>query len=901
MLHEDFSRGGLPCQKLSPGPAQRDAVPLPREPAGRPSLDRYPCALTLVRELAQGHLWRNENGPWYPRYAFPRSRMLQAIEDALDGQRKADLEKADLKKPDGDGPAPPPNAGDVLDRLGKGSWIPARSGLLKRLAGALLSPASLVPALLVAAVSALLAHLAVTPLLAFSAGTLIVAAVILAIRQNLGPLSWLSRASLWFVTTTFLVPAVAAAAASPSLAGWWRGRNPRRSWLARKARTRLVIQQLSLAQYGPRGSSAAGDRDRAWQFYLQLRVLALLEDLRANYRPWTLDLRRRKRTCPPVAFLAHVTESNGGLPLLRAISDVHSRRSEQDPLLVVAGVPVGEDVEHRRAVAADRDDGTRRLYETWVSAMGVDQSPSRGSAWPWVLRPRLAPQAPGPGPQPRPVARQPRWAPLWPYPALAAVLVAAAGLGIWQNWQDCGDGLGSAAHDLVRSPLSPGQCVGIDTTNSTVFVPAGGGPRLTGAGAGVTLAAVERGIIAQNQVADAGPHVTIVYAGALTSSAATGAGQAQAAGAAGELAGAYAWQRYVNTYQAERLRIDIANGGQDLASQVVMARKIAVAARQDPTIVGVIGLGRDTPTSQEAVQDLASAGLPVVDTTNSDDSLAAGNWNYFGLGATNGQEAAALRSRLPAGHGQPAVILERDDDRYSSQQAAAARAMLTAAGYQVLEPPGYPAQDDHGEFHSIAGPGSDACAARPAVVYLAGRSDDLPNLLYLMQSQSPCFAGRVTVISGDDLTKYGLPGAGLVTLPSYVRIFYAAQTDVGQTGPGSGLLLDLQRALGVSVPGQYCNALFSDGTVALSFDAAQVLYEAVSAEADSGDGWGRAGVPTFLRLTPLTSGATGPIALASARHAIAIVELTPSPLVRQYRPAAGPAPARLACAARPGR
>ena len=107
------------------------------------------------------------------------------------------------------------------------------------------------------------------------------------------------------------------------------------SWYVTQARAREVAGEIIKAQLD---TTPAAERDRAQQFHLQLRTLALLEDLRVAHRSWAPDLRARKRRVPPVVFLPRADTANGGLKVLGAISDVRSRRSEQDPLLVLAGI-----------------------------------------------------------------------------------------------------------------------------------------------------------------------------------------------------------------------------------------------------------------------------------------------------------------------------------------------------------------------------------------------------------------------------------------------------------------------------------------------------------------------------------------------------------------------------------
>jgi len=677
-----------------------------------------------------------------------------------------------------------------------------------------------------------------------------------------------------------------------------------------------VIEQVIAAEGGSSEQDFA-EQERAWQFCLQLRVLALLEDLRANYRPWSLDLRHRKRTCPPLAFLPSADERDGGLALLQAISDVRSRRSEQDPLLVLAGVPRSGDISHR---AADGDgagdengagDKDGLSYETWATTMRVDQSPSLRSAWPWVLRypitrAELSIHRTG---QQQPRARRSGWTLVWSgWSLFLVVALTLGGVVLLRHDEEsarhrqeaarerqltrlyCGGDLARNPHYLVRSAQSPGQCVGIDTTDSLEFVPGDGGVRLDGAvpgsgagsavGARISLADLERLIRSQNRWAEhhAARHITFVYAGALTSASDGKTGEMQAAGAARELAGVYAWQSYINGQQSVAVRIDIANGGQDMDSQVVMAQQIAAAARLDPTIVGVIGLGRDTPTSPDVVRELAAAGLAVIDTTNSDDTLSR-NWNYFGLAATNAEEAGALRSEIARTADLNAVVFARsgdDDDTYSDEQSAAAQAMLRGAHFRLAGGGALPylVSGDEPEFGAYVGQQSPLCDGRPSVIYLAGRSDDLASLMYLLQHlPSTCLAAHVTVLSGDDLTKSEVTGISNLSIPPNVTVYFAALTDVARTGRGSGLAQDVQNSLRLAAAPPYSHdPFFADGSVALAFDAAQVLDQAAEES-----GWERPAVPSWLRCMHFTDGATGQIWFSGERHGIDIVKITAAP------------------------
>ncbi len=673
------------------------------------------------------------------------------------------------------------------------------------------------------------------------------------------------------------------------------------------------------------------ERKRAWQSYLQLRVLALLEDLRVCHRPWALDLRHRKRTFPPLIFLPSATGKNGGLAFLQAISDVRSRRSEQDPLLILAGVPRQDDIEHHEAdSSAGKDDP--KSYTTWASSLRLNQSPSRGSAWPWAL---LYPVTDKDLKRERTDiiqerARRSWWTRLWSRRFLALIVVlsvVATILYLGHNSQEQARAAEVArrlycdsSHYLVRSPQSPGQCVGIDTTDSLDFVPADGGVQLNGAlpgaapgepgtGAGISLRQLEQFIMAQNRKAEQAPsHITFVFAGALTT-ATNQAGELQAAGAEKELAGVYAWQYHANTEGTVPVRIDLANGGQDMNSQILMTQEIVTAARHDPAIVGVIGLSRDTATSAQAVHDLAVDDLAVIDTTNSDDVLPE-DWNYFGLAATNAEEADSLRPVIARVQDKSAVVFTRQgDDLYSEQQAIAGQNMLRSAGFSLIGagPVPYPVTSDRADFESAAAssPQDQVCgaAARPSVIYLAGRSDDLSGLMSLISDHAGCFAPHVIVLAGDDLTKIELPGAAY-NLPSTVTVYYTALTDVSKTATGSSLALDVDHALGLKSMPSYTDPFFTDGGVAAAYDAAHALYQAATDTlSDAPDGAvSRAGVPSYLRCTQITNAATGQIWFSGVHHGIAVVRAVgegeyaaPKISILDYTPATGPAAISAPC------
>ncbi|MFC1443123.1 hypothetical protein ABUW04_33280 [Streptacidiphilus sp. N1-10] len=927
-LHQAYAGKRVSCKLLALSNRANGPVG-PTHCAPQPEVAELRRASKLVARLASED-W-DQSDPQYRHYSFPRWTMLEAMEVAVDreitralGEGKGDTQASAATEAEGEGDAEAhiegdaqtgtrsqedptePSASKAVAGLRRLQWRPPRTTTrpVGRVFAPLLAPAPLLGAFATASVTRVLTQAPPSVL----AGVLLVVLVLLTgvqiLRQNLAPLSWLGQASRWLTTTTHLAPTDLGpehqeAANKP----WWAWSRwaPRSSRQIMEARARMIAEQMIAA--------GAGDLDpgvqrRALQFLLTLRVHAMLEDLRAEHRPWALDLRGRKRTVPPMVFIVNANQFNGGRAFLYAISDVRSRRSETDPLLVVASVPSDTDLtgiqELQRAAGAECD--SKGLYEDWANRLRIEQSPSFGSDLPWVMRlPLTAQDFTASGRKvPLTRARPTGWA-LWSRWTLAVALVLLAGTAWMRNSQlaaqYCGGGLISSDHDLV---WKGNECVGVDTRDSFDFSTANdirlnatsqGTASALKMGGDVSLHDVIAGIWQQNQAADTDPaHVTIVYAGPLT--VPTGTDSSKALDAAKELAGVYAWQRYENiTGQGPKTRIDIANGGNAMAHQIDMARAIVDVARHDPSVVGVIGMGRDTDETETAVQILGQADIPVVDTTNSSDVLHR-EWNYLGLAATNHEEATALAAvvaAMPAARGGSIAVLERPNDRYSKQQADDAVTAFRKLHMTIVG--GGPLTFETTAQSSVFvggqnSPRANICdsARRPAFVYLAGRSDDLAGLNLLLSSYGKCFASPVTVLSGDDLTKSELVGQTDV-LPGSVTLYYAALTDPARSASAAGTAAGraIAAVLKLAPPVNFADPFFADGTVVLGYDAADALQQAAAQETSSG------GARIFaLRCLPnsLTSTATGTISFNPNHHAVAIIQVTGKQAsVFKYNPA----------------
>lgn len=936
-LYRAYMAGRVRCRRLPNKQDRRFRPSVPKSPLPRldDTLGEYDDAFTLVRALSTRDDWDNARSSPYRPYSFPRSELLYSIEEAVGENADSaagNTIAADKAGAARKGAASENTPGSESTAVGQSSTSrtrPDQRAVFNRLnsprprkpvIGALSALRSVMTVLMPVVGIVLSVELTTlsTPKWAPWAllGTglfIIVSWLVLTWRQGLtAPLSGLYPGSHWLATSTFILadderPALHFERLAVLLPRW-----SRRMRTVREERVRMIISQLSTAYYGsPSAEDAAPDqpaasaeeREGAIQQYLSLRVHALLEDLRANYRPWTLDLRRRKRKWPPMLFLPDVDMHPGHVRFVQAVSDLRSRRSETDPLLILASskdppIPYP---------GPEPDDSGGTPYKRWIRRLRVEQSPSLAERLPWVLLQKVLA---APGSLPRRGRDLPRvgwsvWL-LWSRWTVAIVVALLCVGGLWRSQvmsgEYCGGWLFGHDPNLV---LVNGECIGTDTTSTTAFLPAGQGVTLGGntlaSGATpavgstvglsqVNLAYLEDLVEQQNSDATAsGSYITFVYAGALTAPA----GSTDPLGAMEELTGVLAWQHYINATEKDHIeiRIDIANDGDDSLQEQRMAQTVGAAADDDTSIAGVIGLGVDTSQSAAAIEDLADADLPILDTTNSDDSFPEHDWNYFGLSPTNAEEAQALVSRYAShGDGRYAVVLERvgTGDPYTQQQAQAAETALAHAGFKQPESNGVPVPVQYTTQTTFAdSPGIEqtVCADRPLVIYLAGRYEDMSQVVGLLEQHRGCFPAHVTVLSGDDMAVTEFPGTTAPALAPGMTLYYVAQTDPGHVPAahdadgvaaednGSGLNTDLQQALKlVTVPG-YGNPVFANGLMALGFDAAAQLYSASTTgtgAAEQEQALPRAAVAPGLRcpLELVSNGATGPLGFADVHHGL---------------------------------
>ncbi|MDN3359008.1 hypothetical protein [Actinomadura sp. DC4] len=598
------------------------------------------------------------------------------------------------------------------------------------------------------------------------------------------------------------------------------------------------------------------------QFRLQLKSFAFLEDLRAAHRRLSPNLRGFKRPVPPVVFLAGITKENGGIELLSAMSDIRSRRSELHPLLVIASVDHANrhELDELAAPQHETDVSIEDRYRDWEASLGIAQAPSQQVPLPWVLRLPIPPRRPGRNPaNPLPVRRRPRWTWLWSRRSLvAALLVTAVGMSylhmrLTSEYCHVGFPFSPNTDSRLRTDADGSrECVGV-ATDGVRFDRGTGSIGIDGNRArphetadlalshgDFTLADLQSRIERENK-AIAGlrqPYVTVLYAGIL--SAAEGHDGSVVSGIR-SLAGAYLAQLGNNhtggpgsAGNPPKIRLLPVNVGENMYFSREVADQILALARRDPTIVGVVGMERNTDASQDAITRLNHAGLAVVDTVNSSDQLPMLS-HYYGLAATDHDEAvlAAYAAREALGRRAAHTMIVshapaplKDDrstpakDNYSAELAADAQQQLGSDETTAVR---------YNSAGDIGGRVRTACTAAADdpydLIYFAGRAEDLYNVINNLGGGG-CAKRPLTLLGGDEIARAHF-GSGRqdVALPPGINVYFTSATyPKNLTAHGrdrSNPFFTLARNdLGIASTDQ---TLLADGQMALTYDATSVL------------------------------------------------------------------------------
>ncbi|WP_067174710.1 ABC transporter substrate-binding protein [Microtetraspora niveoalba] len=305
------------------------------------------------------------------------------------------------------------------------------------------------------------------------------------------------------------------------------------------------------------------------------------------------------------------------------------------------------------------------------------------------------------------------------------------------------------------------------------------------------------------------------------------------AGALAELTAVGEYQRTVRSNP--RLRVLVANSGDNLRQGRRGAELIRELAEHDPHVVGVIGFPRSVEGVREAIQVLHEAKIPMVGTTGTADELGyvrdgpaestklkkGPSRYYFHVGPTNFREATLMArfARRALRSGSAVIVRDKSSgDQYTDNLAEDLDAALKRESVDVR--PGVEYSVPDGGITDAAG---EACDESPDVYLYAGRAPEFLDFLRALE-KTPCGARTVRVIASDDVIKVVTDHGEQITNMPRIEVYYAALASRTMwTLDGDPKPTEFVAAL---LKGAHENA--SDDNLIITYDAADVIYQAAN-------------------------------------------------------------------------
>jgi ABC-type branched-subunit amino acid transport system substrate-binding protein len=225
------------------------------------------------------------------------------------------------------------------------------------------------------------------------------------------------------------------------------------------------------------------------------------------------------------------------------------------------------------------------------------------------------------------------------------------------------------------------------------------------------------------------------------------------------LQGAYVAQKEYNDSSSEvKIRLLIANSGSDLLNASLVAQQVVNLAKQDKTIVGVLGWLASS-RSLSVIPILAKATIPMVSQTASSDELTGFSPYFFRVVPPNKvQGEAAARFAENSLHAKHAVVFVDPSDSYSQSLVEDFVQQFTQDGNTILQREIFTT----GKTTNFAALMRNALSYSPDVLYFSGANDnDTSTFLKTLPTSGP-FA-NLPAIGGD---------AGYVVQPSGYNRWY---------------------------------------------------------------------------------------------------------------------------------
>jgi ABC-type branched-subunit amino acid transport system substrate-binding protein len=249
----------------------------------------------------------------------------------------------------------------------------------------------------------------------------------------------------------------------------------------------------------------------------------------------------------------------------------------------------------------------------------------------------------------------------------------------------------------------------------------------------------------QRVLSSGSPYITLVVGARLT-------GDAEDVSAGrGTLQGAYVAQKEYNDglklSGGKLIRILIANAGSNSDYVTEVARLVVQAAKQDSTIIGVMGWSRSADT-HKAIDVLSPAHIPMVSSTASADDLSRISPYFFRVAPPNKSQAiAGARYAEQRLHASRVALFVDPNNSFTSSLAEDFKQQFVADGNQIVDTENYTI----GDGASLPTLLQKALNSNPDLIYFAGYVDDLAVLLVNLGTSQP----SLQVLGGDSLYSAG--------------------------------------------------------------------------------------------------------------------------------------------------
>ncbi len=334
----------------------------------------------------------------------------------------------------------------------------------------------------------------------------------------------------------------------------------------------------------------------------------------------------------------------------------------------------------------------------------------------------------------------------------------------------------------------------------------------------------------QRVVASGQRYITLVIGTTLTgNTSAIGTGR-------DSLQGAYLSQKEYNDglklNGGIQIRLLIANAGGRADNVAKVAQRIVQAAKQDQTIVGVMGWPYSAYT-HNAIPVLGSAKIPLVSPTASADDLTNASPFFFRVAPANETQAVAsanyAREKL---HASRVAIFVDHNNAYSNSLAADFQKHFAVNGSVVVDTESYTVGDSK-ELPLLL---QKALSFKPDLIYFSGYSDDMAVLLINLPDSQP----NLQVLGGDAL--YQLNGYPSSARAGFSRLHFTAfaypdEWDILQMGEQPLFFSEYKAAFNPAA--QYPNGKYgytrADNDVILSYDATFALLQGCKNALDAGE------------------------------------------------------------------